>query len=114
MSIRVAPNAAALVLDPGVDDLAWAIEFGMKTGGMTPRYKGGGRGTITRYARPYSGAVASTDIYRGFYGPKISAGTVGYVVGNAIKRGHAKFERDTFDDLERWMGRVMDKAGVPK
>lgn len=115
VALSVTNRGVALKLKGSASPLAWAAEFGMKSGGMVPRRTGSGRGYATRYARPYGGAGESFLAYRGFYGGREPwRGDKGFVMGRAIREGLPKFEDAVADDLDDLIDALMTKEGVPR
>jgi len=92
--------------------MEWAADLGTKMGGMVPA--GRGRHYALRRDRPFAGAGPSFLRWRGFYGDKVTKGSIGFVMGRAIREGIRVFERDTANDLDDLLDDVMNRAGVPR
>ena len=116
-SVRLSVTAskgAALRLVP-VTGMEWAADVGMISGGMVPRFSGSSSFRhSTQYSRPYQGAGESFQRYRGFYGSQVTKGSIGFVMGRAIREGIRRFEKRVLDDLDDLMDRTMNRAGVPR
>lgn len=115
VALSVTAQGAALKLRPSVSPLIWAVDLGMIAGGTVPFRRSNDRSGSTRYDRPYGGEGDSfANRYRGFYGPSITKGRQGAVMGEAVRRGIVKFERRIADDLDELLDQVMNNAGVPR
>ena len=103
-SLRMLPN--------GSRGMIWAADLGMKAGGMVPA--GRGKRFSLRRSRPFAGAGESFQKWRGFYGDQVTKGSIGLVMGRAIRQGIRRFEIDTANDLDDLLGKVMQRNGVPR
>ena len=113
VKLSVTRQGAALRLLPsGSDGMIWAADLGTKMGGMVPA--GRGKRFSLRRSRPFGGAGPSFLRWRGFYSQTVTKGSIGFIMGRAIREGIRRFERDLADDLDDLMDDVMNRAGVPR
>ena len=113
IKLSVTQAGASLRMIPsGSRGMIWAADLGMKAGGMVPA--GRGRRFSLRRSRPFGGQGESFQRWRGFYGDKVTKGSIGLIMGRAVREGIRRFEVDTANDLDDLLDRVMNRAGVPR